>query len=292
MLFKRQPAATTPLYQLPLESQDRAPRRWVRWLANLLIAIGVLALIDVVVTMVWQEPITAIYTEIRQSDLHASLAKLQAREPELKTLSLLAVTTSTKKRIALLAAELEERSPSGAAVGEIRIPAISATYTIVKGTGEAELASGPGIYNNAEYPGSRFPGNGDLTAIAGHRTTFLAPFRHIDRLHNGEPIVVEMPYGRFEYVVVGKRTVSPENLRAVLSPPSKVNLVLSSCNPPFSAAERILVYASLRSVLPKGQALAYQRELAAQQAPASTLAERLGLPSAAPAVPPFAGSKA
>jgi len=278
-------AVEAPVGYLP-PARPAHPRA-LRLLANLLIAFGLLALAEVTVTAVWQDPITAIYTTLRQESLRGDLAKLAARGPSAQTAALLAVTNSTKERIALLASELEGRLPAGAAAGEIAIPAIGIRFALVNGTGEAELASGPGIYSTSEYPGSRFPGAGSLTAIAGHRTTFLAPFRHIDSLRPGDPIFIAMPYGRFEYVVVGRRTVPPEDVAAATAPPAGVNLVLSSCNPPFSAAERILVYAHLRSVTPRGQALAFQRSLAARQAPASPLGRLLGLPPAAPASPAF-----
>src|SRR5579875_1384159 len=254
-------AVEAPVGYLP-PARPAHPRA-LRLLANLLIAFGLLALAEVTVTAVWQDPITAIYTTLRQESLRGDLAKLAARGPSAQTAALLAVTNSTKERIALLASELEGRLPAGAAAGEIAIPAI----------------------------GIRFAGAGSLTAIAGHRTTCLAPFRHIDRLRPGDPIFIAMPYGRFEYVVVGRRTVPPEDVAAATAPPAGVNLVLSSCNPPFSAAERILVYAHLRSVTPRGQALAFQRSLAARQAPASPLGRLLGLPPAAPASPAFPSSK-
>lgn len=270
-----------------IASTRRRPRRWLFRLANLLILIGVLALAEVVVTMVWQEPFTALYTTIRQQQLGGSLQRLSKRQPDRRTQALLALTRSTNQRIALLARELEMRARPGSAVGRIDLPSIGARFTLVDGTGEAELALGPGVYRASEYPGSRLPGAGKLTAIAGHRTTFLAPFRQINRLKLGDRIFLTMPYGRFEYTVLKLRTVFPEDVSAVLKPPPGVNLVLSSCYPAFSAAERILAYASLRSVVPRGAALAYQVQLSARQAPHSELAARLGLPSALPALPPW-----
>ena len=91
------------------------------------------------------------------------------------------------------------------------IPRIGASYVVVKGTDTADLKSGPGI-----YPETRFPGIAGTTAIAGHRTTYLAPFRHIDSLAPGNHILLDMPYAHFTYTVIGQRVVSPTDVaRAV-----------------------------------------------------------------------------
>ena len=88
------------------------------------------------------------------------------------------------------------------------IPRIGASYVVVKGTGTEDLKSGPGI-----YPETSFPGGGSTTAIAGHRTTYLAPFRHIDSLRPGNRIMLDMPYAHFTYTVIGQRVVSPSDVR-------------------------------------------------------------------------------
>jgi len=84
------------------------------------------------------------------------------------------------------------------------------------------------------------------TAIAGHRTTYLAPFRHIDALRRGDVIVLDMPYGRFTYTVEGHRIVGPTDL-GVIDPVGYDRLVLSACTPLYSAAQRIVVFARLTS---------------------------------------------
>ena len=119
---------------------------------------------------------------------------------------------------------------------------------MVKGTGTSELESGPGIYSETAFPG--VPGT---TAIAGHRTTWLAPFRHIDALRPGQPIVLEMPYARFTYRVIGSRVVLPTDV-SVLDPVGYSRLVLSACTPLFSASHRLIVFARLTSTAPLGAA--------------------------------------
>jgi sortase A len=88
---------------------------------------------------------------------------------------------------------------------------------------------------------------GETVAIAGHRTTFLAPFRHIDALRPGDRIVLGMPYGRFVYAVQYHRIVSPTSWWVVRDV-GYDRLVLSACNPLFSAAQRIVVFARLEYV--------------------------------------------
>ena len=86
-------------------------------------------------------------------------------------------------------------------------------------------------------------------AIAGHRTTYLAPFRHIDELRPGDQIVLKMPYGQFTYVVQYHRIVLPTALW-VTKNVGYERLVLSACNPLYSAAQRIIVFARLRTIEP------------------------------------------
>jgi sortase A len=86
-------------------------------------------------------------------------------------------------------------------------------------------------------------------AIAGHRTTYLAPFRHIDELKPGDQIVLRMPYGEFTYIVQFHRIVLPTALW-VTKNVGYDRLVLSACNPLYSAAQRIVVFARLRTIKP------------------------------------------
>ena len=87
------------------------------------------------------------------------------------------------------------------------ISKIGASYDIIQGTDTASLEKGPG-----HYPGTALPGLGQTVAIAGHRTTYLAPFRHIDALTPGDRIVLRMPYARFTYVVQYRKIVVPTAL--------------------------------------------------------------------------------
>jgi hypothetical protein len=92
------------------------------------------------------------------------------------------------------------------------------------------------------------------TAIAGHRTTYLAPFRHIDALRRGSRILLNMPYSHFTYKVIGERVVAPTDVSAAIGEVGYSRLVLSACTPLFSAAKRLLVFARLTRTVPVGVA--------------------------------------
>lgn len=217
-------------------------------LAALLIATGLLLLADAGVTLVWQEPISALYAQLKQESLGGDLSTLDRATPTPATRHTLARLHEERRRVAYLAGTLQRRAKAGSAVGRIRIPAIGASFVIVKGTGTSDLENGPGI-----YPETNFPGVPGTTAIAGHRTTYLAPFRNIDQLHWGEPIVLDMPYARFNYKVIGSRVVLPTDV-SVLDPVGYSRLVLSACTPLFSASHRLIVFARLISTIPLGAA--------------------------------------
>ncbi len=217
-------------------------------LAALLIAAGLLLLADAGTTLVWQEPISALYAHFKQESLGSDLRALERATPSVTAQHVLGRLHEQRRRVAYLAATLQRRAKAGSAVGRIRIPAIGANFVMVKGTGTSELENGPGI-----YPETGFPGVPGTTAIAGHRTTYLAPFRKINRLHRGDTILLEMPYARFTYEVIGSRVVLPTDV-SVLDPVGYSRLLLSACTPLFSASHRLIVFARLVSTVALGAA--------------------------------------
>jgi sortase A len=235
------------------QARGEGRARWraaaLRSLAVALILVGALALIDAGVTLLWQEPISALYAKLRQDHLSGALAHLERSPPTPGEQRTLAGLAEESARVSFLARELERHAPSGSAVGRILIPRIGANFVVVKGTGAHALESGPGIYRRTSFPG--VPGT---TAIAGHRTTFLAPFRHIDSLAAGNVIRLDMPYAKFTFTVIGRRVVAPTNVRAAVADVGYSRLVLSACTPLFSAAKRLLVYARLTRTVPVGAA--------------------------------------
>jgi sortase A len=239
--------------------RSRWSHRAVRVLAAVLILAGVLALVDAGITLVWQEPFSALYAKLRQDHLSGALAKVEHAAPTAAEQHTLVELADVRRRVAFLAGGLEGRAKDGSAVGRIVIPRIGASFVVVKGTSTSDLESGPGIYGETV-----FPGMAGTTAIAGHRTTYLAPFRHIDRLRAGSRILVKMPYAHFTYTVIGKRIVAPTNVSAAVGNVGYSRLVLSACTPLFSAAKRLLVYARLTRAVPVGPA----RHLTEGQLPA------------------------
>jgi sortase A len=242
--------------------RSRVSRRAVRALAVVLMLAGVLALIDAGVTLVWQEPFSAIYAKLRQDHLSGALAKVEKSAPTAVERRQLVDLADVRSRIALLAGDLQGRAKNGSPVGRITIPRIGASFVVVKGTDTSDLESGPGIYSETV-----FPGMAGTTAIAGHRTTYLAPFRHVDQLRKGSRIMLNMPYAHFTYTVVGKRVVAPTDVSAAVGNVGYSRLVLSACTPLFSAAKRLLIYARLTRTVPvgAGRVPAAQRPAGAQE---------------------------
>jgi sortase A len=237
----------------PLLEQSRRRRRrsgrGARALAIALLALGTLALADAVVTLVWQEPVSALYATIRQDHLNGALRTVERTAPTPLERRTLASFSDQQARITFLARELERHAAEGSAVGRIVIPSLGVSFVMVKGTSTGALQSGPGI-----FPETRFPGIPGTTAVAGHRTTYLAPFRHVDSLRPGNTIVLEMPYAHLTYTVLGERIVWPTNVEAAVARVGYTRLVLSACTPLFSAEKRILVYSRLTRTVPVGAA--------------------------------------
>ena len=254
----------------------RTSRRVWRVLSIVLILVGSLALIDAGVTLVWQEPFSALYAKFRQDHLNGTLRAVERATPTLVERRALASLPDERRRVAFLASELQRHAGDGSAVGRIVIPRIDASYVIVKGTDTSDLESGPGIYSE-----TNFPGVAGTTAIAGHRTTYLAPFHNINLLHPGNHILLNMPYAHFTYTVIGQRVVLPTDVSAAVSNVGYTRLVLSACTPLFSAEKRLLVYARLTKIVPVGAARALPGHPVIQpiQAPRTAPRPRKGLPT-------------
>jgi sortase A len=221
-------------------------RRLLRDLATILILTGSLLAVDVVVTIVWREPVTAVIGSIKRAEIDQRYLRIKLTGLDRHALASLA---SMGQRIAFLAREDQRDVGTGAGIGRIVIPKIGADYEIVQGTDTGSLEQGPG-----HYAGTAFPGLGQTVGIAGHRTTYLAPFRHIDELAAGDAIIMKMPYGTFTYRVQYHRIVQPADI-GVVDNVGYERLVLSACNPLFSAAQRWVVFARLAQVQPRGPAL-------------------------------------
>ncbi len=129
--------------------------------------------------------------------------------------------------------------PEGEPTARVRIPKIGLDKIVVEGVALPDLKKGPG-----HYPDTPLPGQQGNAAIAGHRTTYGAPFNRIDELTVGDEILVETVQGHFRYVVSEQRIVSPTQVD-VLADQGDDRLTLTSCNPKYSARQRIVIIAKL-----------------------------------------------
>jgi sortase A len=241
-----------PYSVLTTSGMRTRPRRRLRRLvidfSSVLILAGLLLLLDAGVTLLWQEPVTAAIGLVARSDINKRYLSYQTAPLSVIDRDALAGLRSRRERIAYLARREQRQLRTGDAVGRIELPRIGAGYTIVEGTDEQSLEKGPG-----HYPATALPGMGLTVAVAGHRTTYLAPFKQINELVAGDRILITMPYGRFTYRVQYQKIVVPTALW-VTRDVGYDRLVLSACNPLYSAAQRIIVFARLQSVQPLGPA--------------------------------------
>jgi sortase A len=186
-------------------------RAALRFVASVMMVSGALLITDAAVTLLWQEPVSAFVADRQQAKLEDALFDPPARV-------------------------LRREPLQGDAIARIEIPAIGVSEYVVEGTATGDLRKGPG-----HYPDTPLPGDPGTAAIAGHRTTYGAPFRNIDDLRRGQRIVVDMPDGRFVYRVEQSTIVDDQDL-SVLEPVGHKRLMLSACHPLYSAAERIIVF--------------------------------------------------
>jgi sortase A len=214
-------------------------RRALHGLSSVLIVSGLLLLLDAGLTVVWQEPLSALYAQIQQGKLDGQLKELRSQAPTPVEQRALASLPDEHSRLAFAARALDRKTKAGQPIGRIRIPRIGLSRVIVEGTGHGDLQKGPG-----HYPATPLPGAPGTVAIAGHRTTYGAPFRTIDKLEPDDRIVVEMPYGTFTYRVERTRIVPP-TATWVTKRVKYDRLVMTACHPLYSAAQRIVVFSKL-----------------------------------------------
>ena len=226
-------------------------RRAGRILGTVLLAAGVLALVWVVVVWRWQDPFTALYTHIQQSRLESAYTKRaeafsRATPFPTPTGSSQADREAVERQLADAARAYGKTLREGDPVGRITIGRIGLSMVVVQGTDEETLKKGPG-----HYIGTGLPGEGRLIYIAGHRTTYLAPFSHINDIRVGDYVRLEVPYGTFTYRVT-RHWIVPSTDLAVLRNQGREVLRLQACHPRFFATHRYLVDAQLVAVTPRG----------------------------------------
>ncbi len=233
-------------------------RRGVHRFGTTLMVVGALVIVYAGVILFWGDPITALYADWRQHELAhkfddewrnwqvdpAVAAAIQAHGQAD------ARTRATELRVLRDdAARFSHEVKGGQPFGRLTIGRIGLSVVVVQGTDWLhDLSQGPGHYTN-----THFPGQGTTVAIAGHRTTFGAWFRHINDIKNGDWITLQMPYATFHYRVQYHQVV-PNNDWKIIRPQGYERLVLSACHPLYSSSHRWIVYARGMSATLKGGA--------------------------------------
>ncbi len=228
--------------------------RVARIFSTVLITAGLVVMADVGLTLAYKEPISSIYGEIKQHAAANQLADLESRYPTRADLAAIAGVRGVDRKANVLARRFADQAKTGEAIGRIIVPAMGLNAVFIQGTDTGSLQKGPG-----HYPDTPFPGEGGTVGIAGHRTTYLAPFRHIDSMHKGDRITLEMPYGTFTYRVQKSEIVDPSDVQIV----HKVGyerLVLTACHPLYSASQRYAIFARLSdtAIFDAARGLRYQ----------------------------------
>jgi sortase A len=142
---------------------------------------------------------------------------------------------------------------NGEPVFRLKIPKLDVSYLVVEGVDVEDLKKGPGHYPDCG-PGfpeplclpwpEAWPGEEERVIVSGHRTTYGAPFFDIDKLRKGDELITETKWGTFTYEVTETRIVRPDTL-GITVPTGIGELVLTTCNPKYSAAQRLIVFGRL-----------------------------------------------
>lgn len=123
---------------------------------------------------------------------------------------------------------------------KISIPEIDLEWIVNEGTDYRTLREGPGF-----YIGSTLPGEAGTCAVAGHRTTYGAPFNRLDELEEGDEIFLETDGNEeFTYIVTGKKAVIPTDM-SVLENTDYPTLLLSTCTPKYFSTRRLVIFARI-----------------------------------------------
>src|ERR671937_863925 len=219
-------------------------RRGLRIVGTVLLAAGVGAVAWALTVWVWQDPFTALYTKIEQHRLARQYDRFAAGydAPSLANAPL----PDVRREITQEAREYRMTTHRGQPIGRIVIPRLHLHMVLVNGTDHDSLTKGPGR-DLRTY----MPGQGELIYIAGHRTTYLAPFAHIERLRDGDFVILEVPYATFRYRIFKHRIVEAHDL-SVLRSHHRELVELQACHPRFFATQRYIAYGTLVRIEPRG----------------------------------------
>ena len=194
----------------------------------------------------WQDPFTALYTTWKQRQLVGAYEKrIETFAPQLPSAPHGATTVEAqrtpkwslvKRQLASVAAVYRRSSKPGEGIARIKVPRLGLNMIVVNGTDSDSLKKGPG-----RDPRTYMPGQGQLVYIAGHRTTYLAPFGDIDKLRTGDRVTLELPYATMIYVITGHRIVRADYMEALRSR-DREEVALQACWPRFFASHRYIAY--------------------------------------------------
>jgi sortase A len=224
-------------------------RRALSAIGRTLVTAGILILLFVAYQL-WGTGIYQAREQSRLQDEFTSQLREHGAQPDTTTTTTTTGTTVTSTPSSTTTSTTQPAPPpppEGESVARLRIPRISVDSIVVQGVTREDLRRGPG-----HYPISPMPGQVGNAAIAGHRTTYGAPFHNIDQLERGDIIFVRTVQGSFRYRVYEQRVVSPSDVHVLDPDPARrATLTLTTCNPKYSAAQRLIVKAELtRAPLP------------------------------------------
>lgn len=218
-------------------------RRGLRITGTTFLVLGVLALVWGFATWKWGDPVTSLYTRWKQHDLAQDYDRIADRYAV--TAGSTTSAASSQRAVHAAASRFRKAATEGEPIGRIKVKRLGLDMILVNGTDTSSLRTGPGRDLH-----TFMPGEGQLVYIAGHRTTYGAPFAHIDRLEAGDRIVLEMPYANAVYRVT-RHVIVPADDIARLESHGREEVALQACHPRFSAKERYIVYAKPVAIAPR-----------------------------------------
>jgi sortase A len=221
-------------------------RRTVRTIGSLMVVAGAGLLVWCLLVWVWEDPFTGLYTRYEQRALSQSYDRLEAAYRPRSRARPTASLATEQREIAREAHRFRSTAPRGEAMGRISIPRLGLNMVVVNGTDAGSLKKGPG-----RDPRTFMPGQGELVYVAGHRTTYSAPFSDIDDLRRGDRVTLRVPYATFVYRVTGHVIVPASDIDRLRSRGDEV-LALQACHPRFFASHRYIVYARPAELIPRG----------------------------------------
>jgi len=225
-----------------------SPGRRLRRISTTLIVVGVGVILYAGLILAWGDPVTWLWAHWQQ---RALTSEFHESQQQFKIVTPPPDNSAAQALVRTDALSFKHSLKEGRAFGRLTIHRIGLSdVVVVQGTTagfDADLSKGPGHYMNTS-----FPGMGSTVAIAGHRTTYGAWFRHIDEIRNGDTITLQMPYATFTYRVQMHQVV-PNTDWGIITPQGYERLVLSACHPLYSASHRWVVFARGVSVTLPGK---------------------------------------